>query len=114
MRLKLSSAPLTLIYPTYFEDDQCQSGVNHIYEGKNNCVSRQIILQVIAKSLQSKEHCKALSRNKQKYKYTNYIQVMLMRLMSNIEYLIVPKGMKFTGSGKLRLILNYQLIMFTF
>ena len=37
-----------------------------------------------------------------------------MRLMSNIEYLTVPKGMKFTGSGKLRLILNYQLIMFTF
>ena len=24
---------LTLIYPTHFEDVQCQSGVNHIYEG---------------------------------------------------------------------------------
>ena len=23
---------LTLIYPTHFEDVQCQSGVNHIYE----------------------------------------------------------------------------------
>ena len=31
------------------------------------------------------------------------MQVMLMRLMSNGEYLIVPKGTKFTGSGKLGL-----------
>ena len=31
------------------------------------------------------------------------MQVMLMRLMSKGEYLIVPKGMKFTGSGKLGL-----------
>ena len=31
------------------------------------------------------------------------MQVMLMRLMSNIEYLIVPKGTKFTGSGILGL-----------
>ena len=29
-----------------------------------------------------------------------------MRLMSKIEYLIVPKGAKFTGSGKLGL--NYE------
>ena len=29
---------------------------------------------------------------------------MLMRLMSKGEYLIVPKGTKFTGSGKLGLI----------
>ena len=29
------------------------------------------------------------------------MQVRLMRLMSKIEYLIVPKGAKFTGSGKL-------------
>ena len=28
---------------------------------------------------------------------------MLMRLMSKGEYLIIPKGMKFTGSGKLGL-----------
>ena len=28
---------------------------------------------------------------------------MLMRLMSTTEYLIMPKGMKFTGSGKLGL-----------
>ena len=42
-------------------------------------------------------------RNKQKYKYTNNMQVMLMRLMSKGEYLIVPKGTKFTGSGKLGL-----------
>ena len=29
---------------------------------------------------------------------------MLMRLMSKGEYLIVPKGTKFTGAGKLGLI----------
>ena len=31
------------------------------------------------------------------------MQVMLKRLMSKGEYLIVPKGTKFTGSGKLGL-----------
>ena len=31
------------------------------------------------------------------------MQVMLMRLMSKGEYVIVPKGTKFTGSGKLGL-----------
>ena len=31
------------------------------------------------------------------------MQIMLMRLMSNGEYVIVPKGTKFTGSGKLGL-----------
>ena len=31
------------------------------------------------------------------------MQVMFMRLMSKGEYLIVPKGTKFTGSGKLGL-----------
>ena len=36
-------------------------------------------------------------------KYTNNMQVMLMRLMSKGEYLIVPKGTKFTGLGKLGL-----------
>ena len=34
------------------------------------------------------------------------MQVMLMRLMSKGEYLIVPKGTKFTGSGKLGLIIS--------
>ena len=34
------------------------------------------------------------------------MQVMLMRLMSKGEYLIVPKGTKFTGAGKLGLIKN--------
>ena len=33
------------------------------------------------------------------------MQVMLMRLMSKGEYVIVPKGTKFTGSDKLGLIL---------
>ena len=36
------------------------------------------------------------------------MQVMLMRLMSKGEYVIVPKGTKFTGSGKLGLIV-FQL-----
>ena len=31
------------------------------------------------------------------------MQVMLMRLMSKGEYVIFPKGTKFTGSGKLGL-----------
>ena len=51
-----------------------------------------------------KRNVYALLRNKQKYKYTNNMQVMLMRLMSKGEYLIVPKGTKFTGAGKLGLI----------
>ena len=37
------------------------------------------------------------------------MQVMLMRLMSKGEYLIVPKGTKFTGSGKLGLTINTEL-----
>ena len=35
------------------------------------------------------------------------MQVMLMRLMSKGEYLIIPKGTKFKGSGKLGLTLIY-------
>ena len=38
------------------------------------------------------------------------MQVMLVRLMSKGEYLIVPKGTKFTGSGKLGL--RYDLADF--
>ena len=34
---------LTLIYPAHFEDVLCQSGVNHIFEGKNDYVSRKVI-----------------------------------------------------------------------
>ena len=37
------------------------------------------------------------------------MQVMLMRLMSKSEYLIVPKGTKFTGSGKLGLYVNFNM-----
>ena len=36
------------------------------------------------------------------------MQVMLMRLMSKGEYLIVPKGTKFMGSGKLGLIAHQE------
>ena len=38
------------------------------------------------------------------------MQVMLMRLMSKGEYLIVPKGTKFTGSGKLGLRGSYDQV----
>ena len=38
------------------------------------------------------------------------MQVMLVRLMSKGEYLIVPKGTKFTGAGKLGL--NRQIFGF--
>ena len=36
------------------------------------------------------------------------MQVMLMRLMSKGEYVIVPKGTKFTESGKLGKIIYYN------
>ena len=42
--------------------------------------------------------------SKLKYNYANYIQVRLMSLMSKLEYLIMPKGTKFIGLGKLGLI----------
>ena len=42
-------------------------------------------------------------KKKKKYRYTNYMQVMFMRLMSKSEYLIVPTGTKLTGSSKLGL-----------
>ena len=51
----------------------------------------------------AKRNVQALFRSKQKYKYTNFMQVMLVRLMSKGEYLFVPKGTKFTGAGKLGL-----------
>ena len=35
------------------------------------------------------------------------MQVMFMRLMSKLEHLIVPKGTKFAGSGKLGLTQNW-------
>ena len=38
------------------------------------------------------------------------MQVMLMRLMSKGEYVIVPKGTKFTGAGKLGLKKNKILL----
>ena len=39
------------------------------------------------------------------------MQVMPMRLMVKIEYLIVPKGTKFTGSGKLGLSINAESVV---
>ena len=58
-----------------------------VYQGKSYIIAKRNVL--------------ALSRNKQKYNYTNYMQIMLMRLMSKIECLIVLKGMEFMGSSKL-------------
>ena len=37
------------------------------------------------------------------------MQVMLMRLMSKAEYLIIPKGTKFTGLGELGLNKNVKI-----
>ena len=58
-----------------------------VYEGKSYIIAERNFL--------------ALFGNKQKYNYANYIQVRLMSLMS--KYLIVPKGTKLIGSGKLGL-----------
>ena len=40
------------------------------------------------------------------------MQVMLMRLMSKGEYVIVPKGTKFTGAGKLGLSASLAAVEF--
>ena len=40
------------------------------------------------------------------------MQVMLMRLMSKGEYVIVPKGTKFRGAGKLGLKVGIFLLFF--
>ena len=45
------------------------------------------------------------------YKYTNNMQVM--RLMLKGEYLIIPKGTKFTGSGKLGLNMRQTKCLFS-
>ena len=37
------------------------------------------------------------------------MQIMLMRLMSKLEYLMMQKGTKFTGSGKLGLKAHAQI-----
>ena len=50
-----------------------------------------------------KRKCLSFIKKQPEIKITNNMQVMLMRLMSKGEYLIVPKGTKFTGSGKLGL-----------
>ena len=78
--------------PSPFWGCSCQSGVNHIYEGKNDYVSRQVIYHC-------KEECLSFIKKQTEilYKYTNFMQVMLMRLMSKGEYVIVPKGTKFRG-----------------
>ena len=55
-----------------------------MYQGKSYTIEKKNVL--------------ALCRNKQKYRYTSYMQVMLMRLMS--KYLIDPKGRRSSGSVK--------------
>ena len=54
-----------------------------VYQGKSYIIAKRNVV--------------ALFRNKQKYKYTSYMQVMLMRLMSKLTYLIMSKGIKFMG-----------------
>ena len=44
-----------------------------------------------------KRNVKALFRNKQKLQIYKLYEVMLIRMVSKVEYLIMPKGMKFTG-----------------
>ena len=51
----------------------------------------------------AKRNSQVLFRNIQKYKYANYMNIMLMRLMSKSKYLILPKVTKFEGLGKLGL-----------
>ena len=47
----------------------------------------------------AKRNVQALFRIKQVYNYTNYMQVMLMKLKSKIEYLIVSKQNEIQGVG---------------
>ena len=47
----ICNSGLTLIYPPHFEDVQCQSRVNHIYEGLNNYVSRQVVYHCTEKCM---------------------------------------------------------------
>ena len=61
------------IYLTHFEDVQCQSGVNHIYEGKIT------VYQGKSYTIAKKNVYKALFRNKQKYNYTT-IQIKQLQL----------------------------------
>ena len=91
---------LTLISPAHFEDVLCQSGVNHIFEGYENYVSRQGIYHC-------KEECLSFIKKQTEIQIHKFY-AMLMRLMSKGEYVIVPKGTKFTGSGKLGLSLIYK------
>ena len=60
---------LTLNYPPHFACWKYQSGVNHIYEGWNNCESRQVIYHC-------KEECLSFIQKQteiQLYKlYVNY------------------------------------------
>ena len=42
---------LTLIYPAHFEDVPCQSGVNHIFEGYENYVSRHGIYIIVKRNV---------------------------------------------------------------
>ena len=59
-----------------------------VYQGKSYIIAKRNVY--------------VLFRNIQKYNYTNYASYA-RGLMSKIKYLIMPKGSKFTGLGKLGL-----------
>ena len=87
---------LTLIYPAHFVDVPCQSRVNHIFEGYDNHVSRQGIYHC-------KEECLSFTKKQTEIQMYKYYPSYAYEIDSKGEYLIVPKGTKFTGAGKLGL-----------
>ena len=90
----------TLIYLPHFEVFQCwkyQSGVDLIYEDWKN--ENQGKSYIIAKGM-SKLYSET-NRNTNIQIICTLCSWILMRLMSKFEYIIVIKGMEFTGTGKL-------------
>ena len=71
------------------------------------------LIKVKTSNITAKEECLRFFffTNKLKYNiYKLHASYRLMSLTSKIEYLILPKGMKFTGSGKLGLIKHESLV----
>ena len=83
---------LTLIYPAHFEDVPCQSVVNHIFEGKNDYVSRQVIYHC-------KEECLSFIKKQTEIQIYKFYASYAHEIDVKGEYVIVPKGTKFRGGG---------------
>ena len=92
---------LTLIYPAHFEDVPCQFGVNHIFEGKNDYVSRQVIYHC-------KEECLSFIKKQteiQIYKfYASYTHEIDVKSWICHRY----KRNEIQGAGKLGLKLHHD------